>query len=132
MKRIVLLAFLPLLAANAGAESPSYKGKMVLFGNLHAHSKLSDDVRDPNNEMSPLQAFTFAGQNGVDFLAISDHHKATDSNHRIFMTASEYDNQLFDVADTFNDNKSSPRVKNLVEPEVPNRSGRRLSDLSVV
>lgn len=97
---------LTLLVVIAAAEPPSYKGKIVLFGNLHAHSAQSDDVGDPNNQMSPLQAFTFASQNGIDFLAISDHHKATDSNHRLFMTASEYKNKLFNVANTFNSSHS--------------------------
>ncbi len=80
------------------AEPPGYKGKIVLFGNLHAHSALSDDVHKPMTEMSPELAFTFASQNGIDFLAISDHHKATDSPGRLFMTQSEYEDQLVDKA----------------------------------
>ena len=102
-KLITTIGLLYFVAFSVLAEPPSYKGKMVLFGNLHAHSALSDDVSDPNNEKSPLQAYTFASQNGIDFLAISDHQKATDSNHRLFMTATEYEDQLFDVADDFND-----------------------------
>ena len=80
------------------ADSPTYKGHTVLFGNLHAHSALSDDVSDPANELTPDKAFTYARKNGLDFLALSDHHKATDSSHRLSMTQSEYKNQLYDVA----------------------------------
>ena len=104
---ITIISFLTTFATITNAEPPSYKGKMVLFGNLHAHSALSDDVSDPNNQMAPSQAFTFFSQNGVDFLAISDHHKATDSNHRLFMTASEHKTNLFDVAVTFNANNTA-------------------------
>ena len=95
---LVVCFVVVLCGSTALADPPSYKGKMVLFGNLHAHSALSDDVSDPSSELSPLQAFIYADQHGLDFLALSDHHKATDSSHRLSMTADEYKNQLFKVA----------------------------------
>ena len=98
--RLLLLIFAgAYVAGPATAEFPSYEGNTVLFGNLHAHTALSDDVRDPDNELSPAQAFKYAREHGLDFLALSDHHKATDSSHRLFMTANEYRNKLFNVAD---------------------------------
>jgi len=56
-----------------------------MFGNLHAHSKLSDDVINAGDDMLPIVAFRYAHQHGLDFLAISDHHKADDSPHSLGM-----------------------------------------------
>lgn len=84
------------------AQRPTHDGKVLLFGNLHAHSQLSDDVQSTGDAMSPLKAFQYAHQHGLDFLAISDHHKATDSSNRLWMTQSEYKSQLFDIAVKYN------------------------------
>lgn len=89
-------------AVSVAAEAPSYEGKVVLFGNLHAHSKLSDDISGVGDEMLPARAFEYADAHGVDFLAISDHQKATDSSHRLSMMQSEYKTKLYDVAMSYN------------------------------
>ncbi|MCI0364797.1 MAG: hypothetical protein L0219_13030 [Phycisphaerales bacterium] len=104
LKMIVgALCGLQVTAANAQpTPRPAHDGKVVLFGNLHAHSKLSDDVNNAGNEMLPIRAFEYAQAHGLDFLAISDHHKAVDSNHRLWMTQAEYTSQLFDVATQYN------------------------------
>ena len=81
---------------------PSHEGKVVLFGNLHAHSKLSDDIAGAGDELLPSEAFKYAHAHGLDFLAITDHHKATDSPNRLWMTAAEYKEKLFDVAMAYN------------------------------
>lgn len=90
------------VSTSALAEPPAFDGKVVLFGNLHAHSKLSDDISNAGNEMLPIKAFEYADAHGLDFLAISDHQKATDSSHRLWMTQSEYKTQLYDVAMAYN------------------------------
>ncbi len=69
---ITIISFLTTFATITNAEPPSYKGKMVLFGNLHAHSALSDDVSDPNNQMAP---------NAVNILA-TPFAMHTDANRR--------------------------------------------------
>lgn len=84
------------------AERPSYESKVVLFGNLHAHSKLSRDISGAGDEMLPIRAFEYAHSHGLDFLAISDHHKAPEPSRRLFMTANEYKTLLYDVAMKYN------------------------------
>lgn len=93
------------LTSSALAERPQHDGKVVLFGNLHAHSALSDDVpQELMDEMSPKTAFEYAHQHGLDFLAITDHHKGkgTSASNYLKITPQEYKNQLFDVAMTYN------------------------------
>lgn len=105
MKTIRSLPLALLLLASsvtAVAEAPTYEGKVVLFGNLHAHSKLSDDIKNVGNEMLPIRAFEYADLHGLDFLAITDHQKAADSSHRLWMTQSEYKSQLYEVAMDYN------------------------------
>ncbi len=58
-------------------DRPQHEGKVVLFGNLHAHSKLSDDIKGAGDELLPSKAFQYAHLHGLDFLAITDHHNAT-------------------------------------------------------
>lgn len=101
VKYFALLAT-AIVSTNCQAQRPTHDGKVVLFGNLHAHSKLSDDISGAGNEMLPSKAFQYAFEHGVDFLAITDHHKAIDSNHRISMEDNEYKTLLFDVAMQFN------------------------------
>jgi hypothetical protein len=78
---------------------PQFDGKVALFGNLHAHSALSDDTKVSDRpNMTPAAAYAYAHQHGLDFLALTDHHKATDSSNRLWLTPTEYQAQLFDVA----------------------------------
>lgn len=97
-----------LLLASAAFGQPAdqkYAGKVVLFGALHAHSSLSDDARTLSGnqglDFRPVTLFTYARDHGLDFLGISDHQKAVDSNHRLSMTDAEYENDLFGVAMQF-------------------------------
>jgi hypothetical protein len=83
-------------------DKPSHDGKVVLFGNLHAHSTLSDDVPDTTADTTPQKGFEYARVHGLDFLAISDHHMAVDAAGRNWLTADEYQNKLFKVAMDFN------------------------------
>jgi hypothetical protein len=95
----------PTSTATASAshrDRPTHDGKVVLFGNLHAHSNLSDDVEVKLPEMVPDKAFDYARTHGLDFLALSDHHKAVDSQHRLFMDPAEYKTQLYEVAMKYN------------------------------
>lgn len=62
------------------AERPTQDGKLVLSGNLHTHSPLSDDPpQELADEISPKQAFEYTTQLGLDFLAIIHHHKGVSS-----------------------------------------------------
>jgi len=97
-----LLAGVWISAERSLPERPQHEGKVVLFGNLHAHSKLSDDVDGEEDELLPSKAFPYAQQHGLDFLAITDHHKATDSDHTLRMEPDEYKTKLFDVAKQYN------------------------------
>jgi hypothetical protein len=85
------------------AQRPTHEGKVLLFGNLHAHSQLSADVQSSDDEMLPSKAFKYAHENGLDFLAISDHHKADDSPGQPFrITSSDFTTRLFDAAMGYN------------------------------
>ncbi len=86
------------------AQGRVFEGKTVLFGNLHAHSKLSDDISNAGDDMLPIRAFEYADEHGLDFLAITDHQKADDTNPRYSMTTQEYKDFLFNVAKTYNQN----------------------------
>jgi len=86
----------------ARAQRPKHRGKVAMFGNLHAHSKLSGDIQNAGDEMLPARAFAYAQKHGLDFLAISDHHKATDTQPRYFVTAADYTSLLYDAAMAFN------------------------------
>lgn len=90
------------LTAAVNRDKEQFGGKHLLFGNLHAHSSLSDDVHHRDVDMRPESAFAYARDNGLDFLALSDHHKAANSNNRLFLTEDEFQNGLAAVADTFN------------------------------
>lgn len=105
LRAFLRAAFIVYWTLAAFAQRPEHDGKVVLFGNLHAHSGLSGDFRKqgaPNR--LPLNAFQYAQQKGLDFLAISDHHKATDSpgpsTLRIFL--GDYSDKLFTAAEDFN------------------------------
>ena len=76
--------------------------KVVLFGNLHAHYKLSDDIKNAGDNMLPIKAFEYAHANGLDFLAITDHHQGTDAPGRLSLTQTEYKEKLYDVALDYN------------------------------
>ena len=97
----LLSVLLSLFPVSSFAASNEFDNHQVLFGNLHAHSSLSDDVPD-RDELKPLKAYTYARDNGLDFLVLSDHHKATDSSHRLSLTASEFKTKLRKVALDFN------------------------------
>ncbi len=103
----VLAASLALLFPCLASADPDgereFDGKVVLFGNLHAHSALSDDVRVPRGEdWSPKRAFTYAHEHGIDFLALSDHQKAVDSpGNRLALKPAEYRNRLAGAAKDF-------------------------------
>lgn len=101
MKSVTLLS-LGFVAFTASAQPPTFEGKTLLFGNLHAHSRLSDDVHGAGADMLPMRAFEYADAHGIDFLAISDHQQATDARHRLFMDPAEYKTQLYDVALAYN------------------------------
>ncbi len=106
----------------AFSQTTAFDGKVVLFGNLHAHSKLSDDIRNAADDMLPVRAFEYADEHGLDFLAITNHHKATDSTHRLFMARDEYapggalarlDSRAIWICGTPLDTVSSPRASGL-------------------
>jgi hypothetical protein len=92
----VLMA--PSLAGQAGR--PIHDGRIALFGGMHHHSALSDDVPAADRpRMSPVQAWDYARTHGLDFLALTDHHKATDApGNPLRLTAAEYEDQLFGAA----------------------------------
>ena len=115
MRRRIALASVRLLvlslalfgrASGAAADPPAHGGMVALFGNLHTHSRLSDDTENvPDAELGQMTcqfAFESARTHGLDFLAVTDHQKATDSNHRLFMTPDEYRTQLLEVARAYN------------------------------
>lgn len=96
----VLLPF-----SSAFAERPTQDGKVVLFGNLHAHSALTVDAPpELTDEMSPRQAIEYAHQHGLDFLAITDHHKGKVPWRPNFLKLpqQEYKEQLLGVAKEYN------------------------------
>ena len=88
----VALVFASVLFAQPADQQA---GKVVLFGAPHAHSSLSDDaVTLPGNQnlhCTPASPSPRSrARHGLNFLGVSDHQKATDSNQRLFMTRDEY------------------------------------------
>lgn len=77
-----------------------------MFGNLHAHTAHSDDVRGALRDdagMQPTQAWATAQAGGLDFLAITDHHTATDApTPRYYLEQQEYERQLYQAAVSYN------------------------------
>jgi hypothetical protein len=102
LRSLFVILFLFVLINFCYAQRPSHDGKILLFGNLHAHSQLSADVESSDDEMLPAKAFKYAHENGLDFLAISDHHKADDSPGPTFRLTTTYGTQLFDAAMSYN------------------------------
>src|SRR5688572_15502350 len=97
---LALSAAACLAAPVAGQARPTVDGKVALFGGLHHHSALSDDVRAADRpNMSPVQAWDYVRTHGLDFIALSDHHKATDApGNPLRLTVNEYEVQLFAAA----------------------------------
>jgi hypothetical protein len=59
---------------------PTFDGKPALFGSLHNHSALSDDTTASERpQLAPLTGWEYVRTHGLDFLAITDHHKAVDA-----------------------------------------------------
>lgn len=109
MKKIyltILLVFNTTGLEVIAQQRATYENMVVTFGNFHAHSILSADVRGNYNTLSPETAFKYAHQNGLDFLAITDHHKGTDNRGNYFLTASQFKNELYDVAMKYNADNS--------------------------
>jgi hypothetical protein len=87
---------------------------VVLFGNLHSHSRLSDDTDTVpaaiRAQMTPLFGYTHAQEAGLDFLAISDHQKGRnvtsegiqEPENSLSMSEDEYLTQLVQVANDYN------------------------------
>ena len=102
---LILAACVSEVAADQ-PERPEHEGKVVLFGNLHAHSAHSDDVKAAGDDLSPLAAFTYAREHGLDFLAITDHHKGNkEAGHEdtyLRIGPQEYRDSLLEVARSFN------------------------------
>lgn len=98
--RVFCVVLLPFAFTGCAAAPATHDGKTVMFGNLHAHSTLSGDARNshPDEDLSPETAFRYAEDHGLDFLALSDHHVATDSNSSYRLTPDEYRANLYDVA----------------------------------
>lgn len=75
-----MLAAAALSALAPGQVRPTHDGHIALFGGMHHHSALSDDVPIADRpQMSPVQAWDYARTHGLDFMALTDHHKATDA-----------------------------------------------------
>lgn len=112
-KSIFLLLFMSLSSSFLGGRlsEGDHEGKRVFFGNLHSHSFLSDDVKVSYHDlMTPVLAFEYAKKNGLDFLAVTDHHMAVDSDYRLFIENHEYVNSLFSEAKKFNENNEGEFV----------------------
>lgn len=78
-----------------------FEGKVPLYGNLHSHSSLSGDIKKPGPGMSPLDGYKAAHAAGLDFLAITDHYKATDTKPRYWLKPSVYKTKLLKVASDY-------------------------------
>jgi hypothetical protein len=98
-----ILTLLLLASISTAQTPPSHDGKIAVFGSLHAHSTLSGDVKDAKG-LTPLEAFTYARDNGLDFLGISDHHKPAGAPGapRYSLSATDYENRLVAVANQLN------------------------------
>ncbi|MFC1664842.1 hypothetical protein ACFL17_04350 [Pseudomonadota bacterium] len=86
------------------SSARQFDGKTILFGNLHAHSNLLDDVRSSDQIFSPRKASEYARNHGLNFLAISDHHKTVDTSHRLALDSAEYRDDLLAIAKEYNRN----------------------------
>lgn len=107
---LIMACCLVMVEPISSQDDGKYYNMHIAFGNLHAHSSLSDDVHYDDEEMSPIKAFEYAHSNGLDFLAITDHHKAEDSPRRLFLTQDEYKEKLYDVAMEYNRNNQNEFV----------------------
>jgi len=97
----VLVIFFNNITTIVIAQDRSHGGKTVLFGNLHAHSNLSGDFpKHAKKKASPFHAFKYAHEHGLDFLAITDHHKTKGSRLRI--NPSTFKTNLYDTAMDYN------------------------------
>jgi hypothetical protein len=87
----------------AATTRPTFDGKLALFGSLHNHSALSDDTTASERpQLAPLTGWEYARTHGLDFLAMTDHHKAVDATtNPLRLSAAEYTTQLFDAARTY-------------------------------
>lgn len=104
------LSTLASLAHLAGAAPgpfqarPTFDGNVALFGSLHNHSALSDDTNAAERpQLAPVTAWEYARSHGIDFLAITDHHKAADiTTNPLRLSDAEYTGQLLGAAQTYN------------------------------
>lgn len=101
-RRAAAFCWVLLVAWEAAAQDRAHDGKIVAFGNLHAHSRLSDDVRKNLPNMWPADGFAAADAAGLDFLAITDHHQAIDSPRRLALEKREYKEKLYEAAMKYN------------------------------
>lgn len=125
----VALLVTVIACTNRQAQHPTHDDKVVLLGNQHAHSNLSEDVSGACNEMPHSKAFQYAFEHGVDFLAKTDHRKAIDSNRRLFIEENEYKTLLLDVAMQFNASQAG-ELKAIPGIEWGNtRTGNHLNEL---
>ncbi|HYE76614.1 MAG TPA: hypothetical protein VEI97_01380, partial [bacterium] len=60
------------MTVRANPAKPQHDNLICLFGNLHAHSALSGDIKshDLKLRMAPQTAFEYAHAHGLDFLAL--------------------------------------------------------------
>lgn len=66
------------ITSTVAQTDQTFDSVVVLFGNLHSHSTLSGDVHT-DSLMRPMDGWRIADSAGLDFLGISDHHKALDA-----------------------------------------------------
>jgi hypothetical protein len=68
LRSLFVILFLFVLINFCYAQRPSHDGKILLFGNLHAHSQLSADVESSDDEMLPAKAFKYAHE--MDWISL--------------------------------------------------------------
>ncbi len=68
------------ISRSAGVSNV-FDGRNIYFGDVHTHSKYSNDViEEGRSEMSPHDLHVFARERaGLDFYAITEHHQPQDS-----------------------------------------------------